>query len=269
MEEEIEYEKNTDGSFKLDAAQKKIPKKKTPGPDPVIPGTGGKQSKKSDLEILRARRRRVTFDPKNPTSCPGRDFISSIQDADPTTLNIASDDSVKAIAADWVEHLKIPETEVFNCIFDIVWYCYHNSSSDKTKFVGRAKCGVELESLANTVRSYCSLRSFCSKYAPIIWNYGISNDIPPANWQKRKVVEEAKFASFDFFDAVTSAAALQPVEGLLRNPTVKEMTAGASLKEISLMRDEIRRGTSSTLMTEVTGGRTGQIQPIKKISGDE
>nr|AHA59440.1 coat protein [Cherry rusty mottle associated virus] len=269
MEEEVEYEQNADGTFKLDAAQKKIPKKKTSGPDPVIPGNGGQQSKKSDLEILRARRRRVTFDPKNPTSCPSRDFINGIQDADPVTLNIASDDTVKAIAADWVEHLKISETEVFNCIFDIVWYCYHNSSSDKTKFVGKAKCGIELENLASTVRSYCSLRSFCSKYAPIIWNHGVSKDIPPANWQRRKVIEGAKFASFDFFEAVTSAAALQPIDGLVRYPTDKEMTAGASLKEISLIRDEIRRGTSATLMTEVTGGRTGQVQPIKKIGADE
>nr|AHA59480.1 coat protein [Cherry twisted leaf associated virus] len=264
-----EYELNEDGSFKLDSSGNKIPKKVEARTSIVNRREGGQPQKQSDMDMLRSRRRRVTFDPKNPTSSPGKEFISKIPVSDPTTLNVATDDTVKAIAADWVEHLKVPEAETFNCIFDIVWYCYHNSSSDKTKFVGRAKCNVELEDLAGTIRSYCSLRSFCSKYAPIIWNYGISNDIPPANWQKRKVVEEAKFASFDFFEAVTSAAALQPVEGLLRNPTVKEMTAGASLKEISLMRDEIRRGTSSTLMTEVTGGRTGQIQPIKKISGDE
>nr|AKN20447.1 coat protein [Cherry rusty mottle associated virus] len=269
MAEEIEYEKNLDGTFKLDNQQRKIPKKKETGSNPETSGNEREQAKKSDLEILRARRRRVTFDPKNPTSSPSKDFIRNIQEKDPTTLNIASDDVVKAIAADWTEHLKVPEAETFNCIFDVVWYCYHNSSSDKTKFVGRAKCGVELENLASTVRSYCSLRSFCSKYAPIVWDFAISNDIPPANWQRRKVIEGAKFAAFDFFEAVTSAAALQPIAGLVRNPTDKEMIAGASLKEISLMRDEIRRGTSSTLMTEVTGGRTGQVQPIKKIGSDE
>nr|AGI62195.1 coat protein [Cherry necrotic rusty mottle virus] len=264
-----EYELNDDGTFKLDASNNKIPKKKTTGPPPPPSRNEESPSRRSDIEVLRARRRRVNFDPKNPTSSPSREFISNIQEKDPTTLNIASDDAVKAIAADWVEHLKVPEAETFNCIFDVVWYCYHNSSSDKTKFVGRAKCGVELEELASTIRSYCSLRSFCSKYAPVIWDFAISNDIPPANWQRRKVVEGAKFAAFDFFEAVTSAAALQPVAGLVRNPTDKEMIAGASLKEISLMRDEIRRGTSSTLMTEVTGGRTGQVQPIKRIGSDE
>nr|AHJ80289.1 coat protein [Cherry twisted leaf associated virus] len=264
-----EYETNEDGSFKLDSSGNKIPKKAEERTPLNNRRTDGQPQKKSDMEVLRSRRRRVTFDPKNPTSSPNKDFISKIKEADPITLNIATDDAVKAIAADWVEHLKVPEAETFNCIFDVVWYCYHNSSSDKTKLIGRSNCNVELEDLASTIRSYCSLRSFCSKYAPVIWNYGIQNDIPPANWQRRKVVEGAKFAAFDFFEAVTSAAALQPVEGLVRNPTDKEMTAGASLKEISLMRDEIRRGTSSTLMTEVTGGRTGQIQPIKKISGDE
>nr|AHA59424.1 coat protein [Cherry necrotic rusty mottle virus] len=264
-----EFETNEDGTFKRDASGQKIPKKKETGPPPNDQRERVDTSRKSDIDILRARRRRVIFDPKNPTSSPSREFISGIQEKDPTTLNIASDDTVKAIAADWVEHLKVPEAEVFNCIFDVVWYCYHNSSSDKTKLVGRAKCNVELEELASTIRSYCSLRSFCSKYAPVIWDYGISNNIPPANWQRRKVVEGAKFAAFDFFEAVTSAAALQPIAGLVRNPTDKEMIAGASLKEISLMRDEIRRGTSSTLMTEVTGGRTGQVQPIKKINGDE
>nr|BAO04409.1 coat protein [Cherry green ring mottle virus] len=264
-----EFEKNSDGTFELDTQGKRIPKKPQAQTDPKSSNPQDPNSKKSDVDILRARRKRVTFNPSDPTSSPSRSFISSIQEANPVTLNIASDDTVKAITSDWVEFLKIKQEEVFDCIFDVVLFCYHNSASDKTKMVGKARNGISLEDLASTVRSYCSLRSFCSKYAPVVWNYGISNDLPPANWQRRKVVEGAKFAAFDFFEAVTSEAALQPVEGLVRNPTDKEMTAGASLKEISLMRDEIRRGTSSTLMTEVTGGRTGQIQPIKKIGGDE
>nr|AHA59490.1 coat protein [Cherry green ring mottle virus] len=266
---EEEFETNEDGSFKVDASGKKIPKKAQTSPNPQPSNPQGSNPRKSDIDILRARRKRVAFNPADPTSSPGRSFISSIQETNPIALNIASDDTVRAITSDWVEFLKIKQEEVFDCIFDVVLFCYHNSSSDKTRMAGKARCGVGLEDLTSTIRSYCSLRSFCSKYAPVIWNYGISNDLPPANWQRRKVVEGAKFAAFDFFEAVTSEAALQPVEGLVRNPTDKEMTAGASLKEISLMRDEIRRGTSSTLMTEVTGGRTGQIQPIKKIGSDE
>nr|AVD50426.1 coat protein [Cherry green ring mottle virus] len=264
-----EFETNADGTFKLDAAGRKIPKKAQTEQPAQQPNPESSNTKKSDIDILRARRKRVAFNPADPTSSPSRSFINGIQEADPVTLNVASDDTVKAITADWSEFLKVPQEKIFDCIFDVVWYCYHNSSSDKTKLIGKARNGTNLEELASTIRGYCSLRSFCSKYAPVVWNYGISNEIPPANWQRRKVVEGAKFAAFDFFEAVTSAAALQPIEGLIRNPTDKEMTAGASLKEISLMRDEIRRGTSSTLMTEVTGGRTGQVQPIKKIGSDE
>nr|AAO17070.1 coat protein [Cherry green ring mottle virus] len=266
---EEEFEKNEDGTFKLDAQGKRIPKKTQTAPNPQSANPQSSNTRKSDIDILRARRKRVAFNPADPTSSPSRSFISSIQETNPVAINIASDDTVKAITSDWVEFLKIKQEEVFDCVFDVVLFCYHNSSSDKAKMVGKARNGVELEDLTSTIRSYCSLRSFCSKYAPVVWNYGVSNDLPPANWQRRKVVEGAKFAAFDFFEAVTSEAALQPIEGLVRNPTDKEMTAGASLKEISLMRDEIRRGTSSTLMTEVTGGRTGQVLPIKKIGGEE
>ncbi|QEJ80621.1 coat protein [Cherry robigovirus 5] len=255
-----EYEKNADGTDKLDAAGKKIPKKKKEND-----GAGG-SGKDDDADVLRRRRPRTAFQGSLMNSSPGNDFFKQLGDKDPVLCSMARDSQLTEIGDEWVKELKVPSDQIFQCAFEITMYCVNNGSSEYTKFFGLSSCGVPLNDLASTIKSVTTLRQFCSRYAAIAWNYMLKRETPPANWQRHKVVEAAKYAAFDFFEAVTSDAAIMPQEGLVRKPTSQEMVAAAIMKDVKLSRDELKRGTNMSMFAEVTGGRGGPKVPIKAIN---
>ncbi|QCO31672.1 coat protein [Cherry virus Turkey] len=258
--EDVEYEKNADGTDKLDAKGNKIVKKKKENEEP------GSSGSEADLGLLRRRRPRTAFSGSVMTSSPGNDFYKQVKDKDPELCSMARDSQLKEIGDEWVKELKVPSDQVFQCAFEVTMYCVNNGSSEYTKFFGLSSCGVPLNDLASTIKSVTTLRQFCSRYAAIAWNYMLKKETPPANWQRHKVVEEAKYAAFDFFEAVTSDAAIMPQEGLVRKPTSKEMCAAAIMKDVKLSRDELKRGTNMSMFAEVTGGRGGPKVPIKAIN---
>nr|WNN29048.1 coat protein [Mentha arvensis robigovirus 1] len=230
---------------------------------PVGSATGSSTST-SDLALLLRRKPRKPFDASSMTSRPGREALSKLKAPD-TVISLASDEALECIKADWVEVLKIDGSALFENVMDIVLFCVDNGSSAYTAFHGTSPCGKSREDLASVIKAYCTMRQFCSKYAPVAWNYMLQNERPPASWARRRVTSAAKYAAFDFFDAVCCPAAIQPEEGLVREPTDIEKNAAAILKDLSLQRDELRRGNNTTFFAEVTGGKTGAKASIKSL----
>lgn len=234
---------------------------------PPAPSSSGNRA--FDLAALRRRKARTTFSSSSMTVGPDKEFMAKMAEKKVVTVQVATDQEVELIADDWVNELKIERSNVFECSFDLVKFCYHNSSSADQKFIGTTVNEVMLEDVASCVKRHVLLRRFCNKYAAIIWNYGIAAEEPPACWQTRRFKPEVMFAAFDFFDAVTSEAVIAPPTGMIRLPTNAELTAAATSKEIRLNRKELRSGTHAVNDFSVTGGRSGPKVYLNNQSSDE
>jgi hypothetical protein len=140
----------------------------------------------------------------------------------------------------------------------------HNGSSDKIKFPGNLAIPapdnnpapvVRADDLVRLIRKHCTLRQFCMFYAKLVWNSLLLSDEPPANWARRGHAHGTRFAAFDFFDGVTHPSALDPEDGLIRDPTHDELIAHQAARSVSIFRDLAKRGSASNTQVEFTGGR--------------
>nr|WMX21795.1 coat protein [Adenium obesum virus X] len=148
--------------------------------------------------------------------------------------SVASPETVKAIAKEWVEN-GVPADQVALAAWSLAIYCADNGSSDQTEFEGSiSDLSVSYDTLARITKKHTTLRKFCSYYAKIVWNLLIERQSPPAGWAKWNYRKSEAFAAFDFFDAVTNPAALEPKEGLVRQPTQNELLAKGTNKMASL-----------------------------------
>ncbi|BAE44215.1 coat protein [Potexvirus ecsalstroemeriae] len=108
-------------------------------------------------------------------------------------------------------------------------------------------------------------RQFCMYFAKVVWNILISSNTAPAGWAKLGYPEECKFAAFDFFDGVLSPAALDPADGLIRQPNTREIQAHSTAKFGALARQRISNGNFVSTLAEVTHGRVGGVNAMYSI----
>lgn len=171
---------------------------------------------------------------------------------------MATGTQMAKIEAD-VQALGVPKENMAWAMWAVARYCASASSSSKMDPQGSdgALVGnVSRDAIVATIKKHTTLRRVCRLYAPVIWQYMIVTDKPPEDWQAKQFRWEDRFAAFDFFDYVENAAAIQPLEGLLRHPTKEEKIANATHKRIKIDRDQTS-GRYANLDTEITGGKFG------------
>lgn len=105
--------------------------------------------------------------------------------------------------------------------------CAHNGSSEKTSYPGEIN-GVLMNVLKQDCLKTCgTVRQFSTYLAKYVWNIMIRTNRPPSGWMRWGYPHATRFAAFDAFRGVTSQAALEPPEGLVREPSEAEVQANA------------------------------------------
>nr|QVU24956.1 coat protein [Nerine latent virus] len=176
----------------------------------------------------------------------------------PSSTAVATAQQLIEISAK-LQGLGVPPESIAPVVWDTAMYCASAGSSDKmdpqgtVEFPGGA---ITRDSVVATIKEYTTLRAFCRAYAPIVWNYMIGTNQPPANWQAKGFNEQTKFAAFDTFDYIRNPAAIKPLEGLIRSPTNEEMIANATHRQLAIDRNS-RNDRFSNNSLEVTGGLYG------------
>nr|ACV88262.1 coat protein [Shallot virus X] len=120
-------------------------------------------------------------------------------------------------------------------LFSLAWACYHNGSSKFVNLNTDAPCGITHAELKDLVEDYCTLRQFCSYYAKSCYVAGKQQKKPPANWSRKGYPEEAKFAGFDFFNAVLSDSSPAPPGGMRFKPTQAEILGHSLNAKMSII----------------------------------
>lgn len=112
---------------------------------------------------------------------------------------------------------------------------------------------IDMHYLLSVIKQHVTPRQFARFYAKVIYQYMRANNRPPANWIGKGYPYEARFAAFDFFDAVSSPEAMEPEGGLQMLPTVAEMRIYNTNKIVSIRRRGLTPIASS--LPEVTRGQ--------------
>nr|QYA72409.1 capsid protein [Shallot virus X] len=120
-------------------------------------------------------------------------------------------------------------------LFSLAWACYHNGSSRFVNLNTDAPCGITHAELKDLVEGFCTLRQFCSYYAKSCYVSGKQQKKPPANWSRKGYPEEAKFAGFDFFNAVLSESSPAPPGGMRFKPTQAEILGHSMNAKMSIV----------------------------------
>jgi hypothetical protein len=155
--------------------------------------------------------------------------------------------------------MGVPTEYVAEVILKMAIMCASVSSSafldpsGSIEFPGGA---IPVDSVAAIMKKESGLRRVCRLYAPVVWNSMLVRKQPPADWQAMGFPFNARYAAFDTFDYVTNAAAIQPVEGLIRLPTPAEFIAHNAHKRLAIDRSN-RNEKFANLETEYTGGLQG------------
>ncbi len=197
---------------------------------------------------------------RNPANPFGRFSIDELfkMKANVVSNNMATTEQMAKISSA-LSGLGIPTEQVANVILQMVIMCASVSSSafldpdGSLEFNGGA---VPVDSVAAIMKRECGLRKVCRLYAPVVWNYMLVKNQPPSDWQALGFPKNARFAAFDTFDYVTNGAAIQPLEGLIREPTPEEVIAHNAHKRLALDRAN-RNERFANLETEYTGGLQG------------
>nr|ADB22530.1 coat protein [Shallot latent virus] len=176
----------------------------------------------------------------------------------PESNNLATAEELAKISAK-VQALGAPEECLAEVFWDICMYCTTAGSSPNVNPKGTISVGgkvVTRDMVVAVIKEYSTLRQVCRCYAPVVWNYMLLNEHPPANGDAEGVTENTKYAAFDTFDAVTNKAAIQPLKGLIRAPTDAERIAFATHKKLALAKNSQNSRYANT-SAEVTGGFFG------------
>nr|ANI85502.1 coat protein [Asian prunus virus 2] len=177
---------------------------------------------------------------------------------EPSSPDISTAEEIEYIRSDLVR-AGVPEATLTFSMWDIARYCADAGSSASTEFVGTSSYGgrVTRMEIASVIKKHTTLRRFCGFYAKIVWNIMLSTNIPPSGWVKKGYKKNTRFAAFDFFGHVSNNAALEPENGLVREPTHEELVASQVNKGVLLHRTEAAQDKNVSTAHEVTGGRAG------------
>lgn len=153
-------------------------------------------------------------------------------------------------------------------LLKMVVCCADNGTSEKTLYplllthddVAGIPEGeqVTMDQLMESALATCTVRQFAAFYAPLYWNWAISNRSPPAFWAKKGFLYDDRFAAFDFFFALLSPASIGGKEkDLVREPTEAEIAASQTNSRVCIYRSIVQRkqGFHSS-MVEITNGRS-------------
>jgi len=178
------------------------------------------------------------------------------------TSSVATRQELEQIAILWAS-MGISKDRVSNTAWDLARHCADVQAAKSSDLVGTSPgTAIPRSMLAAAVRQTTTLRRFCSYFAKVVWNQLILTNTPPASWAAMGYQDDTKFAAFDFFDAVLSPAALDPVGGLVRQPTEKEIQAHQVNKYVAITRANQTRGNLLSTMAEVTRGKHGYLPTI-------
>ncbi|ACI06093.1 coat protein [Phlox virus M] len=197
-------------------------------------------------------------DPTNPYNRPSIDELSKIM---PRAIsnNMATSEDMMRIYVN-LEGLGVPTEQVQKIVIQAVIYCKDASSSayldPRGSFEWPGGAITADAVLAVLKRDAETLRRVCRLYAPVTWNYMLTHNAPPSDWAAMGFQYEDRFAAFDCFDYVVNAAAVQPLEGLIRRPTPREQIAHNTHKDLAL-RAANRNQAFGNTSTEITGGKNG------------
>nr|WCJ13308.1 putative coat protein [Lolium latent virus] len=140
---------------------------------------------------------------------------------------IASKAELTAVAETWASRLNVPKENSAILAQEIAIHCYHNGSSEQTDFNLKSSqvAGLNLEAAVGIIKEILTLRQFAAYYATFVWNWGLKNEIPPANWVAKGYTDETKYAAFDTFNYVGSTLGLRITP--TRKPTHNEYMAAS------------------------------------------
>nr|BAE07087.1 coat protein [Potato virus X] len=169
---------------------------------------------------------------------------------------VATNEDLSKIETIWKD-MKVPTNTMAQAAWDLVRHCADVGSSAQTEMIdtGPYSNGISRARLAAAIKEVCTLRQFCMKYAPVVWNWMLTNNSPPANWQAQGFKPEHKFAAFDFFNGVTNPAAIMPKEGLIRPPSEAEMNAAQTAAFVKITKARAQSNDFASLDAAVTRGR--------------
>nr|QTC11077.1 coat protein [Potato virus X] len=186
---------------------------------------------------------------------PDGDFFSTAR-AIVASNAVATNEDLSKIEAIWKD-MKVPTDTMAQAAWDLVRHCADVGSSAQTEMIdtGPYSNGISRARLAAAIKEVCTLRQFCMKYAPVVWNWMLTNNSPPANWQAQGFKPEHKFAAFDFFNGVTNPAAIMPKEGLIRPPSEAEMNAAQTAAFVKITKAKAQSNDFASLDAAVTRGR--------------
>nr|QNH91012.1 coat protein [Potato virus X] len=186
---------------------------------------------------------------------PDGDFFNTAR-AIVASNAVATNEDLSKIEAIWKD-MKVPTDTMAQAAWDLVRHCADVGSSAQTEMIdtGPYSNGISRARLAAAVKEVCTLRQFCMKYAPVVWNWMLANNSPPANWQAQGFKPEHKFAAFDFFNGVTNPAAIMPKEGLIRPPSEAEMNAAQTAAFVKITKARAQSNDFASLDAAVTRGR--------------
>nr|CAA82535.1 coat protein [Potato virus X] len=186
---------------------------------------------------------------------PDGDFFSTAR-AIVASNAVATNEDLNKIEAIWKD-MKVPTDTMAQAAWDLVRHCVDVGSSAQTEMIdtGPYSNGISRARLAAAIKEVCTLRQFCMKYAPVVWNWMLTNNSPPANWQAQGFKPEHKFAAFDFFNGVTNPAAIMPKEGLIRPPSEAEMNAAQTAAFVKITKARAQSNDFASLDAAVTRGR--------------
>nr|QTU67814.1 coat protein [Potato virus X] len=186
---------------------------------------------------------------------PDGDFFSTARAIVASNV-VATNEDLSKIEAIWKD-MKVPTDTMAQAAWDLVRHCADVGSSAQTEMIdtGPYSNGISRARLAAAIKEVCTLRQFCMKYAPVVWNWMLTNNSPPANWQAQGFKPEHKFAAFDFFNGVTNPAAIMPKEGLIRPPSEAEMNAAQTAAFVKITKARAQSNDFASLDAAVTRGR--------------
>nr|QTU69059.1 coat protein [Potato virus X] len=186
---------------------------------------------------------------------PDGDFFNTAR-AIVASNAVATNEDLSKIEAIWKD-MKVPTDTMAQAAWDLVRHCADVGSSAQTEMIdaGPYSNGISRARLAAAIKEVCTLRQFCMKYAPVVWNWMLTNNSPPANWQAQGFKPEHKFAAFDFFNGVTNPAAIMPKEGLIRPPSEAEMNAAQTAAFVKITKARAQSNDFASLDAAVTRGR--------------
>nr|QZA75390.1 capsid protein [Potato virus X] len=186
---------------------------------------------------------------------PDGDFFNTAR-AIVASNAVATSEDLRKIEAIWKD-MKVPTDTMAQAAWDLVRHCADVGSSAQTEMIdtGPYSNGISRARLAAAIKEVCTLRQFCMKYAPVVWNWMLTNNSPPANWQAQGFKPEHKFAAFDFFNGVTNPAAIMPKEGLIRPPSEAEMNAAQTAAFVKITKARAQSNDFASLDAAVTRGR--------------